>query len=131
MIGYINDLVYVCGPAPLQAGVARGINELPAAFYTALCSEYLQKREKICHTLEQIGLTPYVPQGAYYVLADVSRLPGTSSKQKAMYMLDQTGVATVPGSAFYASNLGENQVRFCFAKSNEVLEEACQRLKLL
>ena len=124
MIGYINDLVYVCGPAPLQAGVARGINELPPAYYTALCNEYLQKREKICHALMQAGLTPNVPQGSYYVLADASQLPGATSKEKAMYLLNRTGIATVAGSAFYASGQGEDQVRVCFAKSQEVLEEA-------
>jgi aminotransferase len=131
MIGYVNDLVYVCGPAPLQAGVARGINELPLSFYSTLCNEYLQKREKICSTLEKIGMIPYVPQGAYYVLADVKQLPGVNSKEKAMYLLNKTGVATVPGSAFYNGSLGENQVRFCFAKSNEVIDMACQRLEQL
>ena len=131
MIGYINDLVYVCGPTPLQAGVARGINELTPDYYTGLCSEYLQKREKICRALTQVGLTPNVPQGSYYVLADASQLPGATSKEKAMYLLNRTGVATVAGSAFYASGQGENQVRVCFAKSEEVLEEACQRLQQL
>jgi len=131
MIGYINDLVYVCGPTPLQAGVARGINELSTAYYSELCNEYFQKREKICQVLAQVGLTPNVPQGSYYVLADASQLPGATSKEKSMYLLDRTGVATVGGSAFYASGQGEDQVRVCFAKSNEVLEEACQRLQQL
>jgi len=131
MIGYINDLVYVCGPTPLQAGVARGIKELSRSYYTALCNEYLQKREMICRTLTDVGLTPNIPQGSYYILADASKLPGTTSKEKSMYLLEKTGVATVGGSAFYASGQGEDQVRVCFAKSNEVLEEACQRLKQL
>ncbi len=131
MIGYINDLVYVCGPSPLQAGVARGINELPPAYYVTLCNEYLQKREKICGALSQVGLTPIIPQGSYYVLVDASQLPGATSKDKAMYLLNKTGIATVGGSAFYASGQGENQLRVCFAKSKEILEEACQRLQLL
>jgi aminotransferase len=131
LIGYVNDLIYVCAPAPLQMGVARGINELASTYYENLQREYLRKRDKICQTLEQTNLTPYIPQGAYYVLADVSRLPGSGSKEKAMYLLNKTGVATVPGSAFYSNYLGENQVRFCFAKSNEVLDLACQRLKQL
>jgi aminotransferase len=58
-------------------------------------------------------------------------LPGVTSKEKSMYLLDRTGVATVGGSAFYVSGQGEDQVRVCFAKSNEVLEEACQRLQQL
>ncbi len=83
MIGYVNDLVYVCAPAPLQLGVARGIRELPHAYYEQLCQTYAHKRAMICTTLEECGITPYPPQGAYYVLADVSRLPGGTSKEKA------------------------------------------------
>ncbi len=128
MIGYVNDLIYVCGPAPLQMGVARGINELPPEYYQSLCHEYYLKREKVCGALSSAGITPYVPHGAYYVLADVSRIPGKTSKAKAMYILNEAGVATVPGSAFYASNRGDNLVRFCFAKSNEILDDACNRL---
>ncbi|MBE0683419.1 MAG: pyridoxal phosphate-dependent aminotransferase [Anaerolineales bacterium] len=129
MIGYVNDLFYVCAPAPLQLGVARGINELPAEFYEALCEQYYVKRNKLCQILTDIGITPFVPQGAYYVLADVSRLPGKTSKDKAMYLLQKTGVATVPGEAFYSHHRGQNLVRFCFAKDNAIIDEACQRLK--
>jgi aminotransferase len=128
MIGYVNDLIYVCAPAPLQMGVARGINELPTEYYESLCNEYFLKREKICSSLTKAGIIPYVPQGAYYVLANVSNIPGKSSKEKAMFMLEKSGVATVPGSAFYASDKGENLVRFCFAKSSEILDDACDRL---
>ncbi|HUE99540.1 MAG TPA: pyridoxal phosphate-dependent aminotransferase [Anaerolineales bacterium] len=128
MIGYVNDLIYVCGPAPLQMGVARGIDELPDTYYQSLCQQYSNKRDKICGTLAKIGLEPYVPQGAYYVLSNVKNLPGSSSKEKAMFLLNQTGVATVPGEAFYADGTGENLVRFCFAKDDDIVDEACQRL---
>lgn len=128
MIGYVNDLIYVCGPAPLQMGVACGINELPAQYYESLCHEYYLKREKVCSALSKAGITPYVPHGAYYILADVTRIPGKNSKEKAMFILNEAGVATVPGSAFYASDRGENLVRFCFAKSSEILDDACGRL---
>jgi aminotransferase len=62
------------------------------------------------------------------VLADVGLLPGKTSKEKAMYLLNRTGVASVPGSAFYHDQSGENLLRFCFAKRNEILDEACERL---
>ena len=75
------------------------------------------------------GLTPHVPMGAYYVLADMSRLPGANSKEKAMNLLKRTGVASVPGEAFYHDNAGENLARFCFAKEDAVLDEACRRLE--
>jgi len=131
MIGYVNDLFYVCAPAPLQLGVARGINELPVDFYKALCEQYHVKRNKLCHALTDIGIKPFVPQGAYYVLADVGHLPGETSKDKAMYLLQKTGVATVPGDAFYSENRGQNLVRFCYAKDDVVIDEACQRLQKL
>lgn len=128
MIGYVNDLVYVCGPAPLQMGVSKGINELPDEFYQSICTEYKLKRDKICSVLKEIGLMPFIPQGAYYVLADASYLPGGTSKEKAMYLLQKTGVASVPGSAFYHDNGGDNLLRFCFAKKDNELDNACKKL---
>ena len=131
MIGYVNDLVYVCAPAPLQIGVASGILELQAAYYEGLCAEFRAKRDKICSSLADAGLSPIVPKGAYYVLADASGLPGNSSKEKAMYLLQTTGVASVPGSAFYHDAGGEGLLRFCFAKTDDVLEDACGRIETL
>jgi aminotransferase len=131
MIGYMNDLVYVCAPAPLQYGVAVGLDELGEDFYRSLIAEYTRKRDRICRTLAQVGLPPSIPEGAYYVLADVSRLPGATSKEKAMHLLKNTGVASVPGEAFYHELDGANLVRFCFAKRDEELEEACHRLERL
>src|SRR5262249_18306696 len=98
-IGAMNDLLYVCAPAPLQVGVAHGINRLPEAFYRNLAHDYQMKRDRICHALSKAGLTPSIPQGAYYVLADVSAVPGTSGKDRAMRLLDQAGIAGVPGEA--------------------------------
>jgi aminotransferase len=91
----------------------------------------VHKRDMLCTTLTEIGLTPSVPKGAYYVLADASILAGNTSRDKAMYLLQQTGVATVAGSAFYHGNGGENLIRFCFAKTDAELAEACQRLNTL
>lgn len=131
MMGYINDLIYVCAPAPLQIGVAEGINDLPASYYDGLRSEYQAKRTKLCSILEKVGLPPCVPQGAYYVLADVSRLPGLTSKEKAMYLLNKTGVASVPDEAFISKPFDKQYVRFCFAKKDEQMEMAYKRLERL
>jgi aminotransferase len=130
-ISYFHDLIYVCAPAPLQIGVAEGIRQLPESFYEGIGKEYVQKRDLLCDTLREIGLTPSVPKGAYYVLADASILPGKTSREKAMYLLNQTGVATVAGSAFYHGGGGENLIRFCFAKTDAELAEACRKLKAL
>lgn len=129
VIGAMNDLLYVCAPAPLQYGVAKGIRELPASFYRELAGEYERKRNQFCLSLQKAGLTPSVPEGAYYVLADVSRLPGLTGKERAMYLLDKTGIAGVPGEAFFGGPDGHRFIRLCFAKTDVDLAEACRRLE--
>lgn len=131
LIGAMNDLVYVCAPAPLQYGVAIGIRELTQTFYAGLVHDYQAKRDRFCLSLTKAGLPPSVPQGAYYVLADVSRLPGETGKARAMYLLDKTGVAAVPGEAFFTGPDGHRFIRFCFAKTDTDLDDACRRIERL
>jgi aminotransferase len=128
-IGHFNDLVYVCAPAPLQMGAARGITDLGPDYYEDLSREFLRKRSRLCDALADAGLAPVVPQGAYYVLADMTRVPGNGSREKAMSFLGKTGIACVPGCAFYHDKAGENLGRFCFAKEEQVIDEVCERLK--
>ncbi len=132
-IGYFHDLLYVCAPSPLQHGAAAGLLQLPESFYKELAEEYQGKRDLICAALTRAGLTPSIPTGAYYVLADSSRIPGADAKQKARRLLADAGIASVAGSAFFAAdaagvNPGENLLRFCFAKKDDELAEACRRL---
>jgi len=127
-IGYVNDLVYVCAPSPLQFGVAKGISELQQDFYLSIKERFLNKRDMLCSALKEAGIVPYTPNGAYYVLADVSRIPGSSSKEKAMFILNECKVASVPGMAFYHDKGGDNLVRFCFAKEEDELKIACEKL---
>jgi aminotransferase len=130
-IGYFNDLYYVCAASPLQAGVTAGLRELGDEYYLNLSAEYEAKRDLFCAALAEAGLAPHVPQGAYYVLANTERLPGATARERAMHILRESGVASVPGSAFYHDGGGENLVRFCFAKESHVLEDACERLQKL
>jgi len=131
VIGYMSDLVYVCAPAPLQWGAAKGLHDLSPEFYRHLTAEYAAKRDRICAALDRAGLTPCSPQGAYYILADASRLPGATSKEKAMHLLARAKVATVPGEAFYHGSDGDNLLRFCYAKTDAELDEACRRIEAL
>ncbi|HEX3775997.1 MAG TPA: aminotransferase class I/II-fold pyridoxal phosphate-dependent enzyme [Polyangiaceae bacterium] len=127
-IGHAHDLVYVCAPAPLQIGVARGLDELEPSFYEDLKREYTRKREKLCSALEHAGISPHVPSGAYYVLADSRRIPGSSAKERALSLLGRAGVAAVPGSAFFQGGRGDDLLRFSYAKREAELDEACRRL---
>ena len=130
-ISYFHDLAYVCAPSALQYGAAAGLDRLPASFYTELAAGYQHKREMICSALRHGGLEPSVPAGAYYVLADASSVPGKDSIQKAMNLLQATGVASVPGEAFFQQGRGDKLLRFCFAKKNPDLVNACERLASL
>jgi aminotransferase len=130
-IGYFHDLVYICAPGPLQYGAVAGLVGLPMSFYDDLAAEYQQKRDQLCTALRDAGLTPYVADGAYYVLADASRIAGQTAALKARTLLAATGVAAVAGSAFFASGGGENLLRFCFGKRPEDLDRACAALRRL
>jgi aminotransferase len=128
-IANFNDLVYVCAPTPLQHGAAAGLLALDDEYFRALSAKYQAKRELLCGALDAAGLTPCVPQGAYYVLADASSLPGDDGKSRAMFLLREIGVACVPGETFFKSAVGRDLVRFCFAKEDDVIEDACRRLE--
>ena len=127
-IGAMNDLLYVCAPTPLQAAVAVGIQELPDIFYRDLARDYQRKRDRFCQALTQAGLTPSIPQGAYYVLADTSRLPGATGKERAMFLLKTIGLAGVPGEAFFSGPEGSRFIRFSYAKIDADIDDACSRI---
>ncbi len=126
-IGLVNDLFYVCAPTPLQWGIARAL-DIGDDYYTNLASDYEKKRDMLADALREAGFTPYVPQGAYYMLAEVPEGAG-DDKQAAQSLLEEARVASVPGSAFYASERGRKLLRFCFAKDFDALEEACRRVR--
>jgi aminotransferase len=130
-MNYFHDLTYVCAPSALQHGVAAGLEQLPPSFYTQLAADHQDKRTRILSALTDAGLTPTTPAGAYYVLADSTRLAGKNAAEKARNLLAATGVAAVAGSAFFRPGHGENLLRFCFAKKDEDLNEACARLRKL
>jgi aminotransferase len=130
-IRYFHDLTYVCSPGPLQYGAAAGLVGLPASFYSDMAVEYQQKRDQLCAALADAGLTPSVPEGAYYVLANAARLPGKTAPEKARELLAATGVAGVAGSAFFLADGGEDLLRFCFGKTPEALDRACAALRRL
>ena len=138
-ISYFHDLLYVCAPAPFQVGCAAGVEELGRGFYAKLALDHEAKRTMIVEALTAAGMRPHVPEGAYYVLADASGIEGVTAAARARTLLKETGVASVAGSAFYMQKTGmqhhgratrgEELLRFCFAKKDEDLAEACRRLR--
>jgi aminotransferase len=125
-----HDLLYVCAPTPLQHAMLPGL-AMPATYYVEMQRSYAEKRDILCDALEAAGLRPYVPDGAYYVLADIRKLDRPTAKEASMLLLERTKIASVPGTSFYADPVGETLARFCFAKENDVLEEAAKRLRAL
>ncbi len=127
-IGLVNDLYYVCSPAPLQTAVAVGIEQLGDDYYADLRSTYQRKRDQFCGVLTEIGLDPIIPPGAYYVLADIRSLGEATSKGAAMKLLREAGVASVPGNAFFSGDDANTLTRFCYAKQQADLDRACEQL---
>ena len=130
-MAYFHDLTYVCAPSAFQHGAAAGLEQLPPEFYTQLAEDHQSKRERMLAALRDAGMEPSVPAGAYYVLAKAARLPGKTAALKARHLLATTGVASVAGSAFFRPGRGEDLLRFCFAKRDEDLDAACERLRRL
>jgi len=128
-IGYFHDIAYVCAASPLQYGAVAGLLELSADYYIDLAKEYEQKRDELVDALVTAGMTPSIPDGAYYILANASQLPGATARERARNLLARTGVAAVAGTAFFTEGRGEDLLRFCYAKKPKDLTEACQRLR--
>jgi aminotransferase len=129
-IALVHDLFFICAPTPLQHGVAAGFGA-PKSYFDDLQAQFTRKREWTCDALFEAGLEPIEPEGAYYVLADVSNLGFDTSREAALAILERTGVAVIPGTSFYQGADGERFVRVCYAKEDDVLQEACRRLTKL
>jgi aminotransferase len=127
-IALVNDVYYVCAPTPLQLGAAAGF-AAPPSYFESLRASYQKKRDMICDALEAARLTPVVPEGAYYVLADLSRTGFERALDAALALLERSKVASVAGTAFFSGAVGDRFLRFCFAKEDDVLAEACARIR--
>jgi aminotransferase len=130
-MSYFHDLTYICAPSAFQHGAAAGLEQLPPSFYAQLAADHQSKRARILSALRAAGFEPSVPAGAYYALAGAARIPGKTAAEKARSLLAATGVAAVAGSAFFRPGHGENLLRFCFAKKDHELDDACARLRRL
>jgi aminotransferase len=124
----VHDFLTVGAPAPLQAAGAVALN-LPAAYYQGLAEAYGKRRDRLIPILSQAGFRCFRPQGAYYVMTDISDFGFANDVEFVKYLVQDIGVAAVPGSSFYrAGRDGSQQVRFAFCKRDETLDEAGKRL---
>jgi len=132
-MGLLNDLFYICAPAPLQYGLAEAFM-MPNDYFVDMMADYARKRQIMGETLEAIGFDVPWPQGAYYILANFENLShktvGFSNDSIACETLvNRAKVASVPGNSFFNHpEDGQFYLRFCFAKEWPVLEEACENL---
>lgn len=123
-----HDFLTVGAPHPLQVAgaVAMGFGD---AYYQKLRADYQRRRELFLPYLKEAGFEFDVPEGAYYVMTDIKPFGGTNDVEFVRQMIETVGVAGVPGSSFYnPKELGRTKVRFMFAKKDETLHAAGERL---
>ncbi len=125
----VHDFLTVGAAAPLQEAAVAGL-ELPLSYYSELRSGYASKRRLFLDLLRETGLPFTEPQGAYYVLLDISSLGFATDHEAAEWLVREIGVAGVPGSSFFREP-EHRYVRFHFAKREETLRAAGERLARL
>ena len=122
----VHDFLTVGAAAPLQEAAIAGL-ELPESYYADFLRSYSSKRELFLDYLRKTGLPYTEPQGAYYVLVDISSLNFASDLQAAEWLVKEVGVAGVPGSSFFREPV-HRYIRFHFAKKEATLHAAGERL---
>ncbi len=124
-----HDFLTVGAPHPLQVAGAAAM-ALPASYYDKLREGYRRRKDLFLPYLREAGFAFHEPEGAYYVMTDVAHLGVEDDVEFARWLTREIGVATVPGSSFYAPRQrGRTKVRFMFAKRDETLHEAGRRLR--
>jgi aminotransferase len=127
----MHDFLTVAAAAPLQEAGAIAL-AMPEEFYTRMAEEYRERRDLMMKILDETGFRAEPPQGAYYVMADCSHLGLGDDVAVAKHLVEEVGVAVVPGSSFFSNPAdGAHLVRFAFPKKLETLEAAGERLRTL
>lgn len=125
----VHDFLTVGAPHPLQEAAAVALR-MDRTYYKTLAEEYQERRDFLADVLQEIGFRVYSPRGAYYIMTDIGHLGFADDMAFALHLVENFGVATVPGSSFYSHpSLGATKVRFCFPKKVETLKQAAEKLK--
>jgi aspartate/methionine/tyrosine aminotransferase len=125
----VHDFLTVGAASPLQQAGAMALS-LPPSYYAKLASDYTVRRDAMLEVLEEAGFRCFRPHGAYYIMTDISAFGFANDTDFTRHLIENVGVAAVPGSSFFAdSKEGSQMIRFCFCKKYETLKEAQVRLK--
>ena len=125
----VHDFLTVGAPHPLQEAAAVALR-MDRNYYKTLAEGYQERRDFLAGVLQETGFRVYSPRGAYYIMTDIGHLGFADDMAFALHLVENFGVATVPGSSFYSHpSLGATKVRFCFPKKMETLRQAAEKLK--
>ena len=122
----VHDFLTVGAAAPLQEAIIPGL-KFGQDYYDGLQAEYTHKRNLFLKGLQDIGLAHTVPEGAYYIMMDISEFGYNSDLEFCEVLAEKVGVGAVPGSSFFREDVN-HLIRFHFAKKDETLNEALNRL---
>ncbi len=122
----VHDFLTVGAAAPLQEAAVAAL-ELPLSYYLKLQKEYTQRRDLFLTYLDSAGLQYMTPQGAYYVLVDISEFGFENDVLFCQWLAKDVGVAAVPGSSFFHEPVN-HLIRFHFAKKEKTLKAAGEKL---
>jgi aspartate/methionine/tyrosine aminotransferase len=127
----VHDFLTVGAAAPLQEAGVTALR-MPREYYAHLQADYRTRRDFLLPVLERAGFRVFTPDGAYYVMTDISQFGFADDVEFTRFLMREIGVACVPGSSFYSEpGRGARQVRFCFCKRDETLQAAAERLEKL
>jgi len=126
----VHQFVTFCCAAPFQEAVAFALETAPErGYYAALREEYAHRLDKLMLLLDDAGLHPIRPQGTFFIMSDISSLGFENDTEFARHMTTEGGVACIPPSSFYSHpEEGKHLARWCFAKRDDTLDAAGERL---
>jgi aminotransferase len=124
----IHDFLTICAPAPLQYAALAAL-DFGRDYYQNMAKDYERKRNLLFSALKAMGLSPVLPQGAYYIWTDSSPL-ADNANDAALRLAQEAGVAAVPGNCFSNPNCDRiNGLRFCFAKKDSTIAAAVSQMQ--
>jgi N-succinyldiaminopimelate aminotransferase len=126
-----HQFLTFCAATPLHAAMAVALRTVTDDYWAELVRDYTARRDFLIEALRDVGFTPSVPEGTYFIVCDFRALSDEDDVAFARRLIDEAGVAAIPPSAFYARELAEGRrlLRFAFCKQIDTLAAAADRLR--